>query len=109
MQSQAQPPLRPLRFGVVSESVPVGTAWLDILTRLFDGQVVRHSGESYRIDGLDLGAVPGLAGRPPLVVGAGGPRMLRLAARYADVVGLLPAPIRNARDSDDPGDRMPAA
>jgi probable F420-dependent oxidoreductase len=90
------------RIGRLEES-------LDILTRLFDGQVVRHSGESYRIDGLDMAAMPELAGRPPLMVGAGGPRMLRLAARYADVVGLLPAPIRNARDSDDPGDRMPPA
>ena len=35
--------------------------------------------------------------------------MLRLAARYADVVGLLPAPIKNAQDSDDPADRLPPA
>jgi hypothetical protein len=34
--------------------------------------------------------------------------MLRLAARHADIVGVLPAPIRNSADSDDPGDRLPA-
>ena len=35
--------------------------------------------------------------------------MLRLAARYADIVGLLPAPIRGSDDADDPTDRLPAA
>jgi hypothetical protein len=35
--------------------------------------------------------------------------MLRLAGRYADIVGLLPAPIRGAEDPDDPEDRLPAA
>jgi probable F420-dependent oxidoreductase len=90
------------RIGRLEES-------LDILTRLFDGQVVRHSGDSYQIDGLDLGVLPGPAQRPPLLVGGGGPRMLRLAARYADIVGLLPAPIKNAQDGDDPADRLPPA
>ena len=35
--------------------------------------------------------------------------MLRLAARHADIVGVLPAPIRDSTDSDDPRDRLPAA
>jgi probable F420-dependent oxidoreductase len=82
---------------------------LDILTGLFRGEVVHHAGAAYRIDGLDLTAVPDLAGRPPIAVGAGGPRMLRLAARYADIVGVLPAPIRGSDDADDPADRLPAA
>ena len=46
---------------------------------------------------------------PRLLVGAGGPRMLRLAARHADIVGLLPAPIRDADGAEDPRDRLPAA
>jgi probable F420-dependent oxidoreductase len=82
---------------------------LDILTRLFRGETVQHTGGAYTIDGLDLSVVPGLVGRPPIAVGAGGPRMLRLAARYADIVGLLPAPIRGPEDPDDPADRLPAA
>ena len=82
---------------------------LDILTRLFRGETVHHTGVAYQLSGLDLTVVPGLAGGPPIVVGAGGPRMLRLAARYADVVGVLPAPIRGSDDSDDPADRLPAA
>ena len=35
--------------------------------------------------------------------------MLRLAARHADIVGVLPAPIRGSTDSDDPADRRAAA
>jgi hypothetical protein len=35
--------------------------------------------------------------------------MLRLAARFADVVGILPAPIRGGTDGDDPRDRLPEA
>jgi len=82
---------------------------LDILTRLFGGETVHHSGSAYELDGLNLDVVPNLVGRPPIAVGAGGPRMLRLAARYADIVGLLPAPIRGHDDADDPDDRRPAA
>jgi probable F420-dependent oxidoreductase len=81
---------------------------LDILTRLFRGETVQHTG-SYTVDGLDLSAVSNLTGKPPIAVGAGGPRMLRIAARYADIVGLLPAPIRGPDDPDDPADRLPAA
>lgn len=82
---------------------------LDILTCLFRGESVRHNGVTYDLDGLDLSVVPNLSGKPPIAVGAGGPRMLRLAARYADIVGLLPAPIRGPDDADDPADRLPAA
>lgn len=35
--------------------------------------------------------------------------MLGVAAQHADTVGLLPAPIKNTDDPDDPRDLMPAA
>lgn len=82
---------------------------LGIIKGLLSGTPVRHSSDFYRIDGLDLDVLPVPRSSPRLVVGAGGPRMLRLAARHADVVGLLPAPIKDSTDSDDPGDRLPAA
>ena len=82
---------------------------LGVIKGLLARKPVRHDGASYRIDGLDLDVVPGGTGTPRLLVGAGGPRMLRLAARHADVVGILPAPIKAAEDTDDPADRMPAA
>ena len=83
---------------------------LSIIKGLLAGTPVRHTGEFYQIDGLDLDVLPmPRSGAPRLLVGAGGPRMLRLAARHADIVGVLPAPIRDSTDSDDPADRLPAA
>ena len=82
---------------------------LEVITRLFDGETVDHKGAAYTVEGLDLSVVPEFSGRPPIAVGAGGPRMLRLAGRFADIVGVLPAPIRGDEDPDDPADRRPAA
>ena len=82
---------------------------LTIIRELLDGRPVQHGGTWYQADGLDLDVMPGRQDRPPLLVGAGGPRMLRVAARHADIVGLLPAPIRRSDDSDDPSGRLPPA
>jgi probable F420-dependent oxidoreductase len=80
-----------------------------IINGLLQGIKVRHSGGSYAIDGLDLDVLPARHGRPRLLIGAGGPRMLRIAARNADTVGLLPAPIQGVDDHEDPHDRLPPA
>ncbi len=83
---------------------------LGIIKGLLAGSPVHHEGGFYRIDGLDLDVLP--APRPcspRLLVGAGGPRMLRLAGRHADIVSVLPAPIRDSTESGDPRDRLPAA
>jgi len=82
---------------------------LTIIKELLNGNTVHHHGASYQVDGLTLDVMPEHHGRPPVLIGAGGPRMLRLAARHADIVGLLPAPIKNSEDRDDPGDRLPPA
>lgn len=82
---------------------------LTIITGLLAGDRVDFAGEFYRIDDLDLSVLPQRHGRPKLLVGAGGPRMLALAARYADVVGVLPAPITASDGGEDPDDRLPAA
>jgi len=83
---------------------------LSIVKGLLAGTPVSHTSDFYRIDGLDLDVLPTpRASSPRLLVGAGGPRMLRLAARHADIVGVLPAPIRDSTDGDDPRDRLPAA
>jgi len=82
---------------------------LAIISGLLTGTPVRHNGAHYQIEGLDLDVLPPRLGRPRLLIGAGGPRMLRIAARYADIVGVLPAPIRGSTDGDDPIDRLPAA
>jgi probable F420-dependent oxidoreductase len=82
---------------------------LTIITGLLAGHRVDHPGTWYHADGLALDVMPEPRGRPRLLVGAGGPRMLRVAARHADIVGLLPAPIKAPDDRDDPADRLPPA
>jgi probable F420-dependent oxidoreductase len=91
------------RIGRLEES-------LGIIRALLAGTEVHHAGTWYRVEGLDLDVLPAPRSSPRLLVGAGGPRMLRLAARHADIVGVLPAPIKSSQDEDDdPADRLPSA
>jgi len=61
---------------------------LDIVRRYFTMDNVDFKGDYYRINGME--ALPRCVQRPnpPILVGAGGPRMLDLAGRMADIVGL---------------------
>ena len=100
--------------GIAFEAAGQRIARLDeslaIIKGLLAGTRVRHASGFYRIDGLDLDVLPmPRPDAPRLLVGACGPRMLRLAARHADIVGVLPAPIRDLAGSGDPRDRLPAA
>lgn len=62
---------------------------LGIVKRLLAGETVTHHGDAY--DLVQARIAPRPIQRPvPIQVGAGGPRMLRLAARTADIVGLIP-------------------
>jgi len=81
---QAGIPLDPpgVRISRLGESITV------VKGLLAGDEPVSFEGEHYRVDGL-LGA-PAAVQRPhpPLVVGGGGRRVLSLAARQADVVGI---------------------
>jgi probable F420-dependent oxidoreductase len=63
---------------------------LPLIKRLLEGETVTHVGPHYRLGGAVLHPRPVQRPRPPLHIGAGGPRMLRLAAREAEIVGLIP-------------------
>jgi probable F420-dependent oxidoreductase len=73
----------PLRIDRLEEAIP-------LIRRLLAGETVSHEGPHYKIDRASTGVPAVRAGGPPLAIGAGRPRMLRLAAREADVVGLMP-------------------
>jgi probable F420-dependent oxidoreductase len=62
---------------------------VEILLKLFEGGPVQFEGDHYRIDGHE--GLPLPVQRPiPLLIGGGGPRMLKLAARRAQILGLVP-------------------
>ncbi len=63
---------------------------ISIVKRLFAGETVDHEGAHYRIRGAQLGVTPVQRPHPPLVIGGGGPRMMRIAAREADIVSFIP-------------------
>ncbi|MGY1711357.1 TIGR03621 family F420-dependent LLM class oxidoreductase [Geodermatophilus sp. SYSU D00758] len=72
-----------VRIDRLAESVAV-------LKALFAGEEVCHVGEHHAVRGLT--GVPSTVQqpRPPLLIGGGGPRMLDLAAREADIVSVHP-------------------
>jgi probable F420-dependent oxidoreductase len=72
-----------LRVDRLSEAVP-------LLKRLLAGETVSHVGRHYTLSGARAGL--GRDQRPavPLMIGGDGPRILRLAAREANIVALQP-------------------
>jgi len=64
---------------------------LEIIVRLWGAGPVDFDGTHYRITSLDGLPKPLQKPRPPIVVGGGGRRVLELAARRADIVGLNPS------------------
>jgi probable F420-dependent oxidoreductase len=60
-----------------------------LMKRLLAGERVTSEGPWYRLRGAKLRPGP-IQRHVPVLIGGGGPRMLRIAAREADIVGLLP-------------------
>ena len=76
------------RFGIPDEDAATRSARLDecltILAALFTGIPVDYEGTFYTLRGAMISPRP-LAGRVPIVIGGGGPRLtMPLVARYAD-------------------------
>lgn len=61
---------------------------LHVLRGLFGPGPFSFEGEHYTITELDLQPKPVQAPHPPILIGGGGPRMLRIAGREADIVGV---------------------
>jgi probable F420-dependent oxidoreductase len=62
-----------------------------VLKGLFTEGAFSYSGEHYAISGLDGRPKPVQRPSPPLLIGGGGRRLLSIAAREADIVGINPA------------------
>jgi len=63
---------------------------IDVIGALFGAGPVTYRGKHYRITDLDGLPKPVQRPRPPLLVGGGSRRVLELAGRSADIVGINP-------------------
>jgi alkanesulfonate monooxygenase SsuD/methylene tetrahydromethanopterin reductase-like flavin-dependent oxidoreductase (luciferase family) len=82
------------RFGLEFPEAPERVARLEdaleVLDRLGRGEVASHEGRFYRLDGALALPRPIQRPRIPILIAAHRPRMLRLAARYADIWDTFP-------------------
>lgn len=61
---------------------------LEIIKSFFAGGAVSFTGKYYRVQDVEATPSPLQKPHPPIVIGGGGRRMLRLAAREADIVSI---------------------
>ncbi len=66
-----------------------------LLKRLWTEDEVTHAGTHYRHDRAHSGPAPVQRPHPPILIAGGGDRILELAVRAADIVGVVP---RTRRD-----------
>jgi probable F420-dependent oxidoreductase len=82
------------RPGVRIEKLDEALTILDVLLR---GQECNFEGKHYTIKGLKGSPRPRQGPRPPIGVGGGGPKMLALAAKHADVISLIPGTTKEGK------------
>ncbi|MCE2392623.1 MAG: TIGR03621 family F420-dependent LLM class oxidoreductase [Proteobacteria bacterium] len=71
---------------------------LQILRGLFGPEAVDFRGRHYTLSGVRGSPRPARPGGPPIFVGGGGRRLLGVAGRRADIVGINPAARSGAHD-----------
>jgi probable F420-dependent oxidoreductase len=70
-----------------------------VVKSLWSGEPVDHKGRYYRLRNAVCAPRPVQRPRPPIVVGGGGPGLLAVAAREADVVNIVPPAGDGAADA----------
>lgn len=81
---------------------------LQIMRGLLRGERICFEGEHYQVEGLENYPPPVRSDGPPLLIGGGKPRMLRLAGKYADIVSVLTTSVGSGVVDDAPDERMAA-
>src|SRR6185503_2354966 len=80
-----------------------------VLKGLFAGEPLTFAGQHYTISGLRGVPMPAQRPHPPLLIGAGQKRMLTLAGREADIVGILTTSVASGTLAADPTERLAEA
>jgi len=89
-----------VRVGRLQES-------LQVLKGLLTGSALTFKGEHYTVDGIAGFPAPVQRPHPPILVGAGSRRMLGIAGREADIVGVLPKALPEGAISGELSERSP--
>ncbi|HEV8065470.1 MAG TPA: TIGR03621 family F420-dependent LLM class oxidoreductase [Acidimicrobiales bacterium] len=82
---------------------------VQIMKALWASDSVSFDGEHYKITAAAGAPVPHTPGGPPLIIGGGSPRVLRLAVRYADIIGVNPSLVSGKIDAATIAGTSPAA
>lgn len=82
---------------------------LRVMRGLWGDEPFCFEGEHYRIEGIDGQPKPIQKPHPPILIGAGQPKMLQLAGREADIVGILTTSVASGTVQDDPSERFAVA
>lgn len=80
-----------------------------VLKGLLSGSPFTYGGDHYSVTDLVTFPEPVQRPHPPLLIGAGSKRMLGIAGREADIVGILPKALPNGSISEDRAERTPEA
>ncbi len=94
-----------LRFDPPGERVSRLEEAIAVMKALFGPGPVSHHGRHYTIEGRDSFPKPVQRPHPPIQVAAARPRMLSIAARHADIVGLQTVSTAGGVMTDDPAGR----
>lgn len=80
---------------------------LQIITSMWDNERTTFQGEHYSTQEIARAAELEGHGRPKILIGGGGPRLLRLAGRHADIVGINPKMVEGKVTAETPADSSP--
>jgi alkanesulfonate monooxygenase SsuD/methylene tetrahydromethanopterin reductase-like flavin-dependent oxidoreductase (luciferase family) len=83
-----------------SEKVNRFCEYVEIVDQLLRNPVTTYHGKYYRLEEAVMQPDPIQKPRPPLTIGAFGPRMLQIAARYADKWNTLGDPISDEQSME---------
>ena len=90
-----------LRYDVGGVRVERLAEAVTIIKRLFTGDAVTFSGQYYRVTGHTIHPRPVQQPHPPIFIGGNGPRLLTLAAKEADIIGLTGITFRRGGTEPD--------
>ena len=80
---------------------------LQIIRSMWTNERTSFDGEFYRIREIARATELGGIAPPKILIGGGGPRLLRLAGRHADIVGINPRMVDGKITAETPADSSP--